>query len=268
MNKHTAVFGDTLRQLRRALGLSQGALAGQLQSTQRHISFLETGRSQPTAKYLSRLCTELNLSAGQRANLFAASGLANPYVTRDMSSDAVIETLDMLTDRVLAHWPFPAFVLDPSWNILRKNTASDRVFGPFLDPLVVGNQPRNFLQLLMSEKFMAMVTNWHEASPAIYFRLHASAGRDPFVAQIFDTACARGLFDHLPSLITEQTEAPVYIPVELQFGEGISLRITSFIGQLATVQDALVEGFEIEFMIPCDAASERLLLELCGGAQP
>ena len=60
-------FGKTLKTLRRTLGISQLALAAQLSSTQRHLSFLETGRSKPTVGFLRRLCSELNLSAAQRS---------------------------------------------------------------------------------------------------------------------------------------------------------------------------------------------------------
>ena len=59
-------FGQVLHRLRHELGLFQAVVAQQLGTTQRHVSFLETGRSQPSRTMLGRLVTDLNLSAGQR----------------------------------------------------------------------------------------------------------------------------------------------------------------------------------------------------------
>lgn len=97
----TDTFGPVLSSLRHELGLSQSAIAARLGTTQRHVSFLETGRSQPSRAMLGRLVTDLNLSAGQRAALFAASNLRNPYKRRDFSSTEVAETLDMIEHRLL-----------------------------------------------------------------------------------------------------------------------------------------------------------------------
>ena len=123
-------FGHVLKDIRAARGLSQTALALALDSTQRHVSFLETGRSLPTGSFLSRICRAMSLNIAQRINLYDASGLANPYVSRDMGSDEIRDALDMIEKRVLKNWPFPALVLDPDWNVLRQNDAFTLFFKP------------------------------------------------------------------------------------------------------------------------------------------
>jgi transcriptional regulator with XRE-family HTH domain len=241
------------------LGLSQSALADALLSTQRHISFLETGRSQPTPSFLSRLCTDLKLSAGQRANLFAASGLRNPYEARHLDSPDIISTLDLMAEHLLKNWPFPAFVLDREWNVLRQNSAAANMLAALHPSAPHQNPPENLLQVLLSDPFMALITNWEEVSPSIYFRLQSSATRDENVAQIFEDARARGLFDHIQDVIVRQKTAPVFVPLTLDLGLDAPLKLTSLLGNLAANQDALVEEFEIELMMPVDAASDAIL---------
>lgn len=245
-------FGQTLRQLRSDLSLSQEALATNIGSTQRHISFLETGRSVPSHTMIGRMATELNLSTAQRAALFESSGHPNPYRRRNFSSTEVIETLNMLEKRVLRHWPFPAFVMDADWNILRMNDRAEAMFG------AMGNST-NLLALFLSPEFSSMIENWEEASSAFYFRMQTAAVHNDRVREEFDAARKRGMFDHITKTLTNPDEIPIFIPVILRLPTGQRLKLTSILGNLVSVQDALVEGFDIEFMLPVDEESEQIM---------
>lgn len=127
----TEPFGDALRAVRRELGLSQEAVAHAVRTTQRHVSFLETGRSEPTRAMLGRLVAGLGLTAAQRAALFAASGFRNPYPPRTLDGAELQAVLDLMSRQVLRHWPFPAFVVDRDWNFLRTNDAGARMVASF-----------------------------------------------------------------------------------------------------------------------------------------
>ena len=245
-------FGTTLKQLRSDLGLSQEALAANLGSTQRHVSFLETGRSLPTQAMIGRLATDLNLNAAQRAALFEASGQPNPYVRRDFTSHEVIETLDMIEHRILRHWPFPAFVLDAEWNVLRMNDRAQVMFG------VLGNAT-NMLALFLSPEFSTMIENWEEASSAFYFRMQTAATHNETVRTAFEAARKRGMFDHIANTMTQPGDIPIFIPAILRLPTGDRVKLTSILGNLVSVHDALVEGFDIELMVPVDAESERIM---------
>jgi transcriptional regulator with XRE-family HTH domain len=250
-------FGPALRRLRRELGLSQAAVAQQLGTTQRHVSFLETGRSQPSRTMLGRLVTDLSLSAGQRASLFEASGFRNPYKQRNFGSAEVAQTLDMIEHRLLAHWPFPAFVMDADWTILRLNRAAEAMFGTFRDP---ENGELNVFAIFLSDRFRDLVENWEEASTSLYFRLQTAAMHSVRIRQGFDAARARGMFDHIGQAITSAHDIPIYVPVIFRHPSGARLKLTSLLGQLVSVHDALVAGFEIELMVPVDAETERCMM--------
>jgi len=250
-------FGSALRALRQTLGLSQLELAQRLGSTQRHVSFLETGRSRATPGFLQRLCTQLNLSTVQRGALFEASDLRNPYPARGPVDAEVGRVLDLIEHRLLRNWPFPAFALDRDWTVLRANGGARALFAGFGIDLA---QPRpSLLTLLLSPAFRGAIRNWQDASLGLYFRLQRAAEHAPEIAAEFGAARAQGLFDHIPARITDQGEAPVLVPVEIATPDGSVLRLTPFVGQLVSLQDARLDAVEIEFMIPLDDITEDLL---------
>lgn len=266
MSSTTGDFGLALRALRQTLGLSQLALAHRLGSTQRHVSFLETGRSRVTRGFLQRLCTELNLSTAQRAALFAASDLRNPYPARDPDDAEITQALDLIERRVLRHWPFPAFALDRDWTVLRANAGARAMFAGFGIDLA---KPRpSLLALLVSDAFRGAIRNWEDASLGLYFRLQRAAEHAPEIATVFRAARAEGLFDHIPARITAQVEAPVLLPVEIAAPGGPVLRLSQFVGQLVNLQDARLDAVEIELMIPLDGPTEDWLRGLSGQDVP
>ncbi len=251
-------FGHALKHLRAELKLAQSELAGAVGSTQRHISFLETGRSHPSAEMVRRLATELNLNAGQRAALFEASGMRNPFKKRSFSSEEVGVALDMIERHVLSNWPFPAFVLDEDWNLLRTNPAAEAMLAGLTD----GGE-RNLFRLFLSEQFRALVSNWELASAAVYFRLQAGAARSEFLRGVLEEVLDQGVFDKMRARLG-QDEIPIFVPIEWVLPNGARLRTSSLLGKLATVHDALVEGFDIDLMVPMDEDSEDALRGLFG----
>lgn len=254
-------FGNVLKPLRRDLGLSQAGLADALNSTQRHISFLETGRSQPSRAMIGRMATELRLTAGQKASLFNASGFRNPYKRRSFSSQEVTEALDMIEHRVLAHWPFPAFVMDAEWAVLRMNTPAKTMFSPYL---AKADGQLNMFSVFFSDTFHSQIENWPEVSSSVFYRMLSAAARSETLRVEFEKARKSGMFDQIVSTLTHTNEIPIFVPVILKLPNGARLKLTSLLGQLVSVHDALVEGFEVEFMIPTDAESEVLLTSLGG----
>jgi len=257
-------FGDTLRAIRSELAMPQIALAHALGTTQRHVSFLETGRSQPSAAMVGRMATELALNAGQRAALFEASGLTNPYKRRDFSSSEVAEALDLLDRQLLAVWPYPGFVLDADWTILRRNAPAARMVAALAGG-AEGEAPDNMFSLFLSDGFQSRISNWQDASAAFYFRMMEAALRRPALQPAFDEARARGLFSSLGGRLLEGDEIPIFVPIEMTLPGGATLRASSLLGRLASIHDALVEGFEVELMVPMDDASAALMRQMLGG---
>ncbi len=100
----------------------------------------------------------LDLNIARRVNLYDASGLPNPYKTRDPGSQEITAALNVLQGRMLANWPFPAMVLDPDWTLLRSNALFDRMFGGLMPE---GNAAPKLLAAVVSDPFLPMIRNWN-----------------------------------------------------------------------------------------------------------
>lgn len=256
---HSGGFGHALRAVRGELALSQEAVAHAVGTTQRHVSFLETGRSSLTREMLGRIVSGLPLTAAQRASLFHASGFRNPYPTRTLDGAELQATLDLMESQVLGHWPFPAFVVDRDWNFLRSNRPADRMIASF-------GGVRNMYALLLSPDFRAVVSNWEQASGSFYTRIQEVARRSPTVRAALEAAVAEGRFDHVAGVLGGTEEVPVYVPIEVRLPDGARMRFTSLHGRWVSVHDALAEQFEVELLVPLDAASERVAAAAFGEA--
>jgi len=257
-------FGTALKTMRAELGLSQLDLAAEIGTTQRHVSFLETGRSQPSGDFVGRLATGLELSLTQRAALFDAVAGRNPYRRADFDADQVKAVLDMLENRALRHWPFPGYVMDHNWTILRANAPGWAMLEGFGDGAAGGNQALSMYEVFLSDAFFTRVQNWEEIAMVFYFRMQAAAARSTSVAKLFEQARAAGRFAGVAERLTGGAEVPPYIPAVLSGPEGVQLQMSSLVGQLASTHEAAIEGLEVELMIPVDETTEACLLAAYG----
>ena len=252
-------FGSRLRSVRAELGLSQEAVALTVGTTQRHVSFLETGRSAPTRAMLGRIVSALELSAAQRASLFEASGFRSPYPPRKLDDDEVQATLDLMERQVLRHWRFPAFVVDRDWTFLRANEPGRRMIAAFGDP-------PDMYTLFLSPGFGAAVTNWEQASGSFYTRIQEVAQRSPAIRSALDAAIEEGRFDHVANVLAGDEDIPVHIPIEVRLPGGAHARFTSLHGRWVSVHDAVAEAFEVELLVPLDPDSEGVVQAAFEGA--
>ncbi|ASP33315.1 hypothetical protein CHH27_08695 [Labrenzia sp. VG12] len=255
MNGQTSPFGNSLKALRRERGLSQAEFAARIGSTQRHVSFLETGRAGPSPFMIQRIERELALPVARSQVLYQAAGFSSPYKCRAEDSPDVVEALDLIETRLLKHWPFPAYVLDKRWTILRTNLPGKLFLTGFSEQQ---NQPPNLFRIFLSAAFRERILNWTEAAPIFAARLYKEAAEDPELNELLEEARDAGLLDGLDETFRENV--PVFVPVEVLGPDGSRLRVTSLLGQLVSVQDAVIEGMTIELMVPMDAGTEACLL--------
>ena len=260
MGTSSTDFGASLRRLRQELGLSQEAMAEVVGSTQRHVSFLETGRSAPTRAMLGRIITALSPTAAQRAALFEASGFRSPYPHRRLDDAALGATLDLIHHQVLRHWPFSGFIVDRDWTFLRANGPGERMIAMF-------DGIPNMHALFLSPDFAALVENWLPASASFYTRIQEVARRSEVVRSALDLAVAEGRFDHVAATLAGTEDVPIYVPIVVKLPNGPRMSFTSLHGRLVSVHDAVAEGFEVELMVPLNASSEEGLEQVFGAQQ-
>ena len=114
-------LGRLMKEWRGRRGFSQLDLALAARTTQRHLSFIESGRSAPSREMVLRLAATLSLPLRQQNTMLLAAGYAPVWRERELSAPGM-EVVNRALDFMLAqHEPYPAFVVDRHWNLLRAN---------------------------------------------------------------------------------------------------------------------------------------------------
>jgi transcriptional regulator with XRE-family HTH domain len=156
-------LGELLRHWRAARRLSQFALALEASTTARHLSFIESGRSQPSAEMVLRLARALDVPIRERNRLLLAAGYAPVYREAGLDGEHAAHVRAALERMLGAHEPFPAVVMDRHWNLLGANRAADAFFGWLLDEREP-EEPANVVKLMFDPNgIRPFVTNWHAA---------------------------------------------------------------------------------------------------------
>ncbi|MEM9726116.1 MAG: helix-turn-helix domain-containing protein [Pseudomonadota bacterium] len=261
-------FGPQLRALRVERRLSQMALALTAEVSQRHLSFLESGRAQPGRAVAARLAAGLGLSPDAANVLMAAAGFAPLFPQRGFG-DPEMAPLRSAAEHVLrGHAPYPAILIDDIGDILDANPAFDAALALLGDPETLWRRThqsadpraapprRNLYRLtLHPEGTAAALLNFDEVVRATLQRL--LAGREPsprlrsLVAEIvawpgIDPSWARPRWGPPPApIMAERYQA-----------RGRVLSVFAVVTKLSAAPDAAAAGLSVESYFPADAATQ------------
>jgi transcriptional regulator with XRE-family HTH domain len=230
----------------------------------RHLSFVETGRAQPSREMLLHLSEELQIPLRERNTLLVAAGFAPMYRERRLD-DAALERARQAIDVVLqAQKPFPAFALDRHWNIAASNGALPELYEGVSPRLL--EPPANALRLsLHPEGIAPRIENLGEWRAHLLARLRRQlelAG-DPALRALLDEA-----------LVYPGGEPPARAP---EHSVLVPLRIRCALGMLSffstttvfgTPVDITLSELAIEMFFAADEATARAVRDraLCLGA--
>jgi transcriptional regulator with XRE-family HTH domain len=167
--------GHLVRHWRHVRRLSQLALALEAATTSRHLSFIESGRSQPSREMVLRLARVLDVPIRERNQLLLAAGYAPLYGEAGLAAEESAAVRAALERILTAHEPYPAVVMDRHWNVLKTNDAADLFFG-WLVGDADARQPANVIRLMFDpEGIRPFVLNWEAAADALVQRVHREA---------------------------------------------------------------------------------------------
>jgi transcriptional regulator with XRE-family HTH domain len=262
-----AGLGAQLRHWRARRGLSQLALALEMGVSQRHLSFVESGRSPPSRALLLRIANALDVPLRDRNALLVAAGFAPAYADDAWDAQEMRVVTRALERLLRQHEPFPALVLDRQWNVLQANAAAPRLFGRFAD-LDAWPRPRNLLQLLLDPAALRpAMHDWPALAAALLGRLRREAS-----GVALDDATAR----HAAALAALAREAgaddedaagarglPV-VPVGFVDGAHVR-RYFSMVATVGTPRAAAAQDLRVECMFPADDETEAWHLAHAAG---
>ena len=170
-------FGALLRQWRTARKMSQFALALEADISARHLSFLETGRAQPSRDMVLLLATSLDVPLRERNRWLLVAGYAPIYRETNLTAPAMRPAQQALEFVLQQQEPYPALVMDRQWNLLRSNQGAGRVFRLFLDPAhLQAASPPNIMRLTFDPHGLRpCMVNWDEVAGHMLHLLHREA---------------------------------------------------------------------------------------------
>lgn len=258
-------FGRVLRQWRTQRGWSQLELACQSNVSQRHISFLESGRSRPSRDMVLHLGAILTVPLRQQNVMLTAAGFAPLYSEHDLSAPELAPIQQALDFMLHQQEPYPALVLDRYWTLLQANSAANRLLAWLLgDRLTQQSMPINVLDVMISPQGLRpYLENWDEISPWLSHRLKARVDNIPGDQRhARSPAGANDLGANPISAVgsTVNGELPVLPVVFAKDGDRLSF--FTLISTLGTPQDITLQELRVESLFPTDAETAQWMHRL------
>jgi transcriptional regulator with XRE-family HTH domain len=252
----------SLRQARKTQRLSQLELSLRLGVSQRHVSFVESGRAKPSRELLLAWLQELEAPLVLRNEVLIQAGYAPMYSAMPLNDPALEKVNQALEQLLMAHDPMPALVIDAQWNLLRLNRGGQWLANTLLPGAAdqATATPMNLLDsLIHPEGLLKSVVNLSEVGPALLARLRQEAVAQPVIASKVE-AFADLLRDRLGTQAV-QFSPPANNPV-------LTTRYVTPHGELAffamfttfgTPQDITLASLRVEHLFAADATTRAVL---------
>ena len=269
---HPDTFGPMLRTWRRRRGASQLALALQSGVSQRHVSFLESGRARPSREMVVQLSTALDVPLRQRNAMLLAAGFAPAYRETNLAAPE-LEPVRKAIDHILKRQePYPAVVIDRLWNLIQVNDAAT-AFTVFLfegpPPAPPPGKPPNLLHWLLDPAALRpKIANWEEVARHLvsttYAEILADGGEPQALAFIEEIMAFPDVPASFRKLRFAERPQPVLTIDYVVAGKTLSVFTT--IATLGTPQDVTLQEVRIESFFPADDRSDALFRSLAAQA--
>jgi transcriptional regulator with XRE-family HTH domain len=282
--------GDYLRAWRQRRGWSQMVLALEADISQRHLSFVESGRSVPSRSMLLHLAERLDMPLRERNAMLLAAGYAPVYAERSLE-DPEMDVARQAIDLVLkGHEPCPALAIDRHWNLLAANTAVFSLLTGVSNPSLL-QPPINVLRLSLHPDGVApRIANLPQWRAHLLDRLRRQidATNDPVLAELLQelaaypivvptssapganpvsasaTRPATAALIHTPAPAHDPSAAnhnAVFVPLELLTDAGL-LSFISTTTVFGTPRDITLSELALEAFFPANAQTAEILRKL------
>jgi transcriptional regulator with XRE-family HTH domain len=263
MNRTSQALSATLREARRARRMSQLELSLRVGVSQRHMSFVESGRSSPSRELLLAWLQELDAPLAVRNAAMLQAGYAPAYSAAPLGDPALASANEAMSQLLQAHDPMPALLLDADWNLLRMNNGAAWLavtLMPWVASVPPGT-PMNVLDLLTQpEGFTRHMVNLDEVGPTLLSHLRAEASvHAPLAPRV--EAFAELLHARLGTGKQSIGWSPPAAPV-------LTTRFATVHGELAffsmfttfgTPQDITLASLRVEHMFAADDATRAVI---------
>src|SRR3954464_6578456 len=209
--------GAQLRDWRRRRRLSQLDLALEAGVSTRHLSFIETGRSRPSAEMVLHLADQLGVPLRERNQLLLSAGYAPAYAQRDLDAPEMGPVREAIDQVLRGHEPYPAVVIDRHWGMVAGNRAVALLTAGVADHLL--EPPVNVLRVSLHPEGMApRIVNLAEWRAHLLERLgrEAVVTGDPALATLHAEIAG---YPHLTPAPAPHAGAGIAVPLRVRTGD-------------------------------------------------
>ncbi len=258
----TRPVGDYLREWRQRRRLSQLDLALDADISTRHLSFMETGRAQPSRDMVLRLAERLEIPLRERNALLVSAGYAPVFPERRLD-DPQLQPARKAMELVLAgHEPYPALAIDRHWHLVAYNRAVQPLLAG-IDPSLL-QPPVNVLRLSLHPGGLApRIANHAQWRAHLFERLRhqIEVTADPVLVNLLNELSGYPAPATAQRATETQDFAGVVVPFQLATGNG-TLSFISTTTVFGTPVDITLSELALETFFPADAATAEVLRQL------
>jgi transcriptional regulator with XRE-family HTH domain len=263
-------FGDLLREWRQHRRMSQLDLSLNSGISQRHISFLETGRARPSRPMVIGLADALGIPLRERNALLECGGFRAAYSAGSLDDQAIALFREALQLAIEHHEPYPAVVLDGRWNLVMINQGALRFFSHFLDPfaaLEAIGSPHTFQMVrlcLRDEGFKPYIRNWTELVYSFLQRARQGLLHNP--GDLALRELIEEILTHPDTPARWQApdwKTPPSPAINMVLDDGHnSWSLFTMLAHFGSPQNVTIEELSVELFYPADPATRARLIAL------
>jgi len=250
-------FGRQLRLWREWARLSQLDLAMRAGMSQRHLSFIETGRSRPGSDVVMRLAAALDLPLRDRNRLLESAGLAAHYPEVALTANVSAPFRAAISRLLEAHEPYPAFVLNRWWDVVDSNRSARRLFPESTE----GNV--NAVEAFLAPGGMReVIENFAEVAGMYLQRLQAEVAEASNERSLQLLARAKELLADV-DLDTNAGDGLVICP-RLRLGDEV-VSTATMVARFGASREVTLDELRVELIFPADEAARAFFERLSPG---
>lgn len=240
-------FGAILKDWRKVRRFSQLDLSLEAEMSARHLSFLESGRSNPSREMVMRLSEALQLPRPAANQALHAAGFAPVYPSLPEDAPELAPVNQAIDSMLKKHDPYPGIAVDRYWNVVKSNQGAQLLLA-----LASPDGKANMMDVLINSAGLEILENWEEVALLSLARLRTEIlelGGDEKLSALAQRLSAMERVKNADMSTINLNQA--VIPTILRVGE-TRLSVFSTIAQFGTVQDTRAGETRIELMFPMD----------------
>jgi transcriptional regulator with XRE-family HTH domain len=254
VNSRAAAAGEYLRTWRRRRQMSQLNFALLARISQRHLSFLESGRAAPSREMLLHLAERLEVPLRERNAMLLAAGFAPVFAERSLEHPSMAAAKSAIERVLKGHEPYPALAVDRHWNMVAANAA----VAPLLEGIAnlkLLDPPINVLRLSLHPDGLARrILNFFEWRSHLLDRLRhqAAVTADPKLAELLNELSAYPASGEDQAAESNESDlGGVFVPLKIRTESGV----LSFLSTTTLFGTALA----LEAFFPADLKTASIL---------